>query len=132
MNYQLLRDEIDTDPLARGYSGMDSQQIADDINIIYRERNREQMTATEVLNTVNTIEWSALTDTEQRKIWDILHMGGDLNPFGNEAQFFISVFGAGSQTITDLAAARTEDISRATEINIVEVLASDVDKALAI
>lgn len=132
MNYQLLRDEIDIDPLARGYSGMDNQQVADDINTIYRERNRDRMSATEVLNTVDTTEWDALTADNQRKAWDVLHMGSELNPFGNEAQIFISIFGGGSQTIADLAIARKEDISRGVEIGVSSVRASDVDKALAI
>ena len=132
MNYQLLRDEIDTDPLARGYSGMDSQQIADDINIIYRERNRERMSPTEVFNTIVIADWTALTADEQRNIWDILHMGGDLDPFGNEAIMFTSTFGAGSDTIIALADARIEDISRGTEIGVGPIRESDVNKALAI
>lgn len=132
MNSQVLRTEIDTDPLGRGYSGMTNQEIADDLNIIYRERNRERMPPTEILNTVVISEWAALSADEQRSIWDILHMGGDINPFGNEATMFISVFGAGSDTITALADARKDDISRAVEIGLGVVRESDVDRAQAL
>lgn len=129
MNYAILREELISDPLGRGYIGMSDQECADDLNSIYRERNVQSMSASQVLNTVDTAEWTALTDADQRKIWDILHMGGELNPFGNEAQMFISVFGAGSQTIQDLADARVEAISRAKELGLGDVKESDVYKA---
>ena len=87
-----LKQELENDPLGRSYITMSNAEVATDINSLYRTRDRNSMTATEVLNTVDTAEWQALTDAEQRKIWDILHMGGSLNPFGNEAQIFISVF----------------------------------------
>jgi len=132
MNYYILKNEIDSDPLGRGYTGMTDAEVAADMNTIYRTMNRTAMTASEVLNTVDTIEWAALTTEDQRKIWDILHMGGELNPFGNEAQMFISVFGVGSTTISDLAAARVADVSRGTEIGFGEVRESDVFKARAI
>jgi len=124
-----LKQELENDPLGRSYITMSDAEAATDINSLYRTRDRNSMTATEVLNTVDTAEWQALTDAEQRRIWDILHMGGSLNPFGNEAQIFISVFGSGSTTIQGLAEARVESISRAREIGLPEVRESDVYKA---
>ena len=35
MDYQVLADELNNDPLGRGYSGMDNSQAADDINSDY-------------------------------------------------------------------------------------------------
>jgi len=132
MNYQVLMTEIDADPLGRGYSGMTNQEIASDMNTLYREKNRERMSPTEVLNTVVIADWVALTADEQRQIWDILHMGGDLDPFGNEATIFTSVFGGGSDTIVALADARKDDISRGTELGLGNVRESDIVKAQAI
>lgn len=129
MNYAILKSELLDDPLGRGYGTMDDQQATIDLNTLYRTRDRISMTASEVLNTIDTAEWSVLADADQRKIWDILHMGGDLNPFGKEAQMFISVFGAGSNTILALADARTEDISRSQELGLGDVKVSDVYKA---
>ena len=129
MNYAVLRNEIISDPLGRGYDAMDDQQVAIDINTLYRERDVESMSASDVLNTVDQAEWATLTDTEQRKIWDVLHIGSDLNPFGAEAQIFIGVFGAGSNTILALAEARKENISRGVELGLGEVKESDVYKA---
>lgn len=129
MSNPILREELVTDPLGRSYITMSDQECTDDLNSIYRTRNVTEMSASDVLNIIDTTEWGALSDTEQRKIWDILHMGGSLNPWGNEAQMFISVFGAGSQTIQDLADARVEDISRANELGLGTIRESDVHKA---
>jgi hypothetical protein len=40
MSAQIIKTEIDIDPLTRGYSGMSDREIADDMNTKYRERNR--------------------------------------------------------------------------------------------
>jgi hypothetical protein len=128
MNIAVLQAEITGDPLGRVYSGMTSQEIVDDINSMYRTRNRSSMTASEVANQMDATEWGALTVDEKREIWDVLHMGSDLNPFGIEATIFTSVFGA-STTITNLQAARKEDISRATELGLGEVKVGHVNMA---
>lgn len=40
MNLQVIKDELTTDPLARGYSGMTDAQAADDLNTAYRASTR--------------------------------------------------------------------------------------------
>lgn len=131
MNYGIIRAELDGDPLARGYSGMSDGEAAASLNTVDRTRNRDRMTATEVLNAINAAEFNALTSTDQRTVWDVLHMG-DINPFGIEATLFTQVFGAGSATTTQLAAIRVESVSRAAEIGLTTVQESDVMKARAI
>ena len=128
MNIPVLQSEISGDPLGRGYSSMTSQEIADDINTEYRSRNRTFMTASEVANQMDATEWVALTIDEQREIWDVLHMGGDLNPFGIEATIFNNVFGA-STTITNLQAARVESITRGVELELGHVKVGHVNMA---
>lgn len=113
-----IRTEIDSDTLTRGYSGMTDQQVADDMNTEYRTRNRTAMSASEVYNLVDQTEWAALLDVDRQELWDILHMGGDLNPFGREASRFIAIFPDAGVTLTALASARVDDISRADEIGV--------------
>lgn len=36
---EILKGEINSDPLTRGYSGMNDAQITDDLNTAYRERS---------------------------------------------------------------------------------------------
>ena len=128
MNTAVLQAEISGDPLGRGYPGMNSQEIADDINTEYRSRNRTSMSASEVANQMDNTEWGDLTVDEKREIWDVLHMGSALNPFGIEATIFTSVFGA-STTITNLQAARVEDISRGVELGLGHVKVGHVNMA---
>ena len=40
MDYPALKAEIEGDPLTRGYAAMTDQEIADDMNTVYRTRNR--------------------------------------------------------------------------------------------
>lgn len=132
MNYYVLRQELDNDPLTRGYSSMSDQEAANDLNTEYRTRNRVSMTPSEVYNCVVVSEWTALTDAQRAEIWDILHMGDPLNPFGLERDRFVTIFGGGSTTIANLASARAESISRAEELGLGILLASDVLKARAL
>ena len=36
-DFNAIKAEIDTDPLTRGYSGMNDQAVADDLNTVYRD-----------------------------------------------------------------------------------------------
>ena len=112
-----LKAELTNDPLVRGYSGMSDQAAADDLNGVYRTRNRSSMTASEVLNAVDAGEYTVLTAGNKDRLWQLLAIG-ELNPFGVEATLMIGIFGAGSVTITALQAARQEAVSRAVELEL--------------
>jgi len=112
-----LASEIADDPLGRGYSSMSEQEIADDMNTVYRQRPRDTMTSSEVANAIDPAEFIGLTNAQEQEIWNWLHLGV-LNPFGIEATRFTAIFGGGSTTITALQAMRQESISRATELGL--------------
>jgi len=128
MNITALKTELTVDPLARGYSGMTDEQAATDLNTVYRTRNKTSMTGSEVINRVVPAEWNALTDAQQAKAWNIIHLG-TLNPFGVEATMLSAIFGAGSATIAALAAARKGNVSRADELGFGFVYAGNVMEA---
>lgn len=130
MNYYVLNQELINDPLVRGYSGMSDQEAADDLNIVYRQRNVASMTGSEVLQSVDETEYSALTDVKKDAFWGLLGIA-ILDPWGKEADVMLDIFGA-STTITNLNAARVDDISRAIELGLGSVRESDVVKARAI
>lgn len=125
MDLVALKAELDNDPLARGYAGMTNQQVADDLNTVYREVNRTEMTGSEVLNQINKAEFNALSAADQQRIWDILHLA-NLNPFGVESTLMIDIFGGGSSTITTLQAARKQPVSRGVELGLGIVGEGDV------
>ena len=124
----ILKNELTNDPLNRGYTEMTDEEVAADINLLARTRNRPSMTSSEVLNAIDISEWNALTDAARKRIWDVIHMG-NINPFGVEATIFIAVFGNDSDTIKALAVARKEDINRATELGLGFVYPGHVQNA---
>ena len=130
MDYLILAAELITDGLSRGYAGMTDAEAAVDLNTEYRERNRTSMSGSEIVNAVDVSEWTGLSDTQRRTVWDIVHMG-DVNPFGVEATLLIGVFGPESTTIGNLAVVRKESISRATELGLSRVREGTVAQARA-
>ena len=138
-NIAALKAEIDADPLTRGYAGMTDAQVAADINTAYRQINRESMSSSEVMNAINIGEFNALSTADRQNIWNVLHLGGsglagggNINPFGVEATIFTNAFGGGSATITALAAARKETVTRAQELSLGRVGEGTVAEARAL
>lgn len=115
MDYAALKSEITNDPLTRGYSGMTDQQLADDLNTVYRTRNRSAMTGKEVKDRIDTTEWSARTDAQKQIILALCNRD-DLNPFGIDAQIFQDAMAGATNTLSALNSYRVENISRAEEI----------------
>ena len=130
MNYQLLKTEINTDELARGYAGMTDQQVADSLNAVDRQRNRTSMSRQEIYENIDVTALSGLTAIQVAQL--NLAMSDSVDPFGNAAQVFINIFGGGSNTVSALAAARVETVSRAVEIGVGEVIPYDLTRLRAV
>ena len=125
-----VRSELSGDPLVRDYAGMTDAQVVADINSEYRERDKTSMTGSEVLNAIDKAEYLVLSDTDQDRVWQLLHLG-DLNPFGVEADLLIAVFGSESDTITALGVVRKKGISRAVELGLGHIKVGHVERARA-
>ena len=130
MSLAELKAELTAGHPDTGAYNADDGIAATEINAVNRTRNKTSLTGSEVLNNVNAAEWTALTDVQKQEVWDIVHLG-ELNPFGVEATLLIAIFGGGSVTITALAAARKEDVSRATELGLGTVREDTVTSARA-
>jgi len=128
MDTAILKTELLTDPLSRGYSGMSDVAAAADLNTVYRQINKVSMTGSEVLNALDTTEVLALTDAQRQRMWNVLHLG-TINPFGMEASIFIDVFGGGSNSISALQVARKTDVSRGVELGLGNVREGEVAEA---
>ncbi len=118
MNIDVLKTELTTDPLTRGYSSMTDEAAANDMNTINRTSNKAIMMGTEILNACDKVELNNLSTDNKRLVWDIIHIAGGVNPFGIEADLFVDAFGAGSTTITTLQTLRKNNISRGEELGI--------------
>lgn len=115
MNLELLRLEILTDPLLRGYSGMSDQEVADSLNDTNRSYNRAVMSGREIGNQVDQTEYEALTSDEKSLLFQLLNMNS-LDPYGFAQIALSDLFPNGSTTLSNLAAVRSGRMSRGAEI----------------
>jgi len=118
----ILEDEIVADPLFRGYSGLTDAQLLTSLNTADRSRNRTEMTGREVAANIVDAEYDALSDAKKSQFLELIGRRGDslsraaLDPFGFPANVVKNIFGSGSTTVSNLATARVETISRGVEI----------------
>ena len=108
-NLILLKPEVMTDPDVRGYSGMNSQEVAADLNDkTQASRNRTIMTGAQSVD--SQAAWDALTD--QKRLEFLALCGRDsIDPFGvANVALVTSAFGGGTATVLNLQAARVESL----------------------
>lgn len=127
MNYIKLKAELDNNvPL---YGGLNDQQVANELNTLDKIQNRLSMARQEIMESIDSTELNALTGDDLVRIFGVL--SDSINPFGIAQQIFVSAFGGGSATITALAAARIETVTRASQIGLINVQQNDVTIARA-
>lgn len=116
MDYRILADELATDPLTRGYAGMDDLQAANDLNTVYRTLQRDRVFGWEIFNVTDDAEYEALTDL-QKSSWDSLCSIDQIDTSSGVAKAREKeLFGAGTTTRGNLVVLKTEDVSRAEEL----------------
>lgn len=128
MDYLALRNELLNDPLTRGYSGMTDVQAAASLNTANRSISRALMDSAEIFENTDITEFQAKTNAQQATIRDIWGLGANVRiGVGSKARtVYVNVFGAGSTTITNLAAAANTTVSRAVELGLGYVAPGDV------
>jgi len=128
MNIDVLKGELLVGHPDTGPYDADDALAADQLNVVNRKTNKTTMEASEVMQAIDAAELNVLAADKQRQVWDVLHLG-TVNPFGTEATILTTVFGAGSETITALAALRKYDVSRAVELGLGVIRAGNVQEA---
>lgn len=114
----ILKDEIDNDPLGRGYAGMSDQEVSDDMNTEYREISVKSILSENVVAALVPSEVNALTVIQQRNLWGIIG-AGSVRPDDPEVKsYFADLFGAGTITRANLLALAKLTVSRAVELGI--------------
>ena len=133
MDIVKLRNEITTDPLGRGYSGMSDAAVAADLNTVYRTSMLDALDGATIYEQVDIAEFLSLTSAQQAEVWNIAHLGASIRVgAGSKARArFLSLFGGGSTTISNLLAAITQSISRAQELGLGTVYPGHVYRARA-
>ena len=124
-NYAAIADEINADPLARGYAAMSDQEVADSMNAVDRVRTLERLDQASVYNNIDVGEYTGLSNANKTEVWNIVQVGGAeglwVRPGDTARTRLIAIFGGGSATITALGALLDQPISRAEEIGLGEV-----------
>jgi len=126
---ETLRTEIETDPLGRGYSGMTDLEVANDLNIVYREVDVESVTGQDIFEAVVPSEYNALTDKQINLLHAIIGMGSLFVNGTNTRTALLSMFGSGTTTRTNLAALQKRNVSRAQELGLPYVYEGHVQEA---
>src|SRR6056297_3496610 len=103
-----LEKEIAQDPLGRGYASMTDQQVTDDLNTFVRAVPKNELSGETMWQQTVPAEFAALSSNNQQ-LWVSFTRGDGIDPFATaNVQFVTLIFGAGSTTLSNLAAARTE------------------------
>ncbi len=125
-DYKILRTELTTDPLVRGYSGMTDTQAATSLATVNRTINRTSVPAVEVIEALVASEYAALSTTLQNMV-GLLISAGTINPLGtNTRAIFAAAFGPATTTRANLIALETMLVSRAVELGLGYVSVGDV------
>ncbi|GAG13895.1 unnamed protein product [marine sediment metagenome] len=131
---QAIADEINTDPLARGYSGMTDEQVKDDANTLYQERKKAYVEGDGMYATTVSDDWDGLTDAQQSRWLNtcaIPRHDVTKGPTFSTVKQLFKPGGVASPTYDALLVFAFEAISRGTELDTGTWLTGDVVTARA-
>ena len=129
MDYPALQSELTADPLTRGYAAMTDVQVVTSLTTANRTVSRDVIPAREVIEATAAAEWAALTAQEKQR-YALLTGAGEISVKGaNTRAAFLAMFGAGTATLTALAALQTQAATRAAELGLGTVTALYVQRA---
>jgi len=129
----VLRTELLTDPLARGYAGMTDTQAASSLNTANRTVERESLERREMFNAPVASEYNALAADKKDNVKLVLSLGGaiDVRTGTNARAVMLDAFGAGTQTRTNIGNIVNQTVSRGVELKIGFVKVGHVKDARA-
>ncbi len=128
MDIAALKTELIAGHPDTGAYDSDDALAAAELNAVNRTRNRTSMSGREVAAEILNADYDSLTADKKSQVLALV-ASEDIDPFGFAANVVKDVFGSGSDTVTALAAARVEDVSRAVEIGLGTIKAGHVEEA---
>ena len=129
-----LKDELDTDPLTRGYAGMTDAEVRDSINAADRTVDRETMSGSEIFEAIDVTEWSGRTADQKDDIKFVVSLGDQIQiASGTKARDMLqNALSGATNSIANLGSISTKAVSRAEELGLGFVKIGDVQKARAL
>ena len=129
MDIEILKTELSEDPLSRGYASMSDAETADDLNTVYRTKARDYVSGWEIFNVTDDAEYAALSDS-QKASWDALCSIEKIDTANGVAKAReAELFGAGTNTRSNLISLKNTDVSRATELDLGIIKVGHVEEA---
>lgn len=129
----ILKTELDDDPLTRGYSGMDDAAAAANLNVVDRTLPIDTLNAAEIYEQIDTGEFDGLPAEDKVLVDRILSLGENilLTASSKARTTLLEVFAGAAGTITRpaIGAAVVRDVSRAEELGIADVRVGHVQEA---
>lgn len=118
VDYAALKTELETDPLVRGYSGMTDQQIADDMNTVYRTGTVTELSASQLFEAIEDSDWDTRTADQREKIKTILSLGDNIQiaPGTKARAMMASALTGATASLANLGSLESPPISRAVEV----------------
>jgi len=125
-----LKTELAVDHPITGPYDADDQLAANELNAINRKRNKTAMSGDELFAATDSGQFDSLTNAK-KQMWLAFCGRDQINPFGAANVAFVEyLFGvSNTATMTNLAAARVVNVSRAIEIGVPFAHAGDVGEA---
>lgn len=128
MDLVALKTELDTDPLGRGYSAMTDEQAADSLNAPVRDVDRVEFSGGMLAACITPADWTALSNGGKEAV-KLYCAAGPMPMTSNLKAVLAGLFGAGTQTRTNLIALMKRGGSRAEELGLGRVTPSNVADA---
>lgn len=128
-NIDILKAEIDSDPLTRGYAGMTDAEVADSLNTADRGSFRTGIPAAEIFSALDLTEYGALSGSEREAFALIVALGSIDATDANTRTLLGTIFPDPSTTRTNLLALAQETVSRGVELGLGAVKIGHVEEA---
>jgi hypothetical protein len=128
VDYRALKNEVDGDPASLGYAGKTNQQIVDLLNATNTGRTlpNTAVPVQDIFNAIDNADWPAVASVSESKLQTLLQMPSIDASNANTRAIMSSIFGAGTQTRTNLLALANRTVSRAQELGLEPVTLVDV------
>lgn len=126
---RILRVEIETDPLGRGYAGMTDAQVSASLNEANRQCVHDKCHPGEILNEIVHNDLLTVSVPDQNMLWAIIQTTGVSLVDQHTWELIQTIFPPGSQTYANLEACKWHLGSRAHELGLPGIVTVDVMEA---
>jgi len=129
MNLETLKAELTAGHPVTGAYDADAATAAAQLNAVNRTKNLSSLSGDAMFGATDSASFASLSDIK-KQLWVSFCGRDSIDPFGaSNVNFVTWIFGAGTDTLTNLAALRKEDVSRSEELGFGTVRPGTINEA---